>query len=118
MMVFSRLAKLMSHARVISLTLPVARPRMSAMDATGKRVRRTRKSGQGGKPVVPSGSEVRSSILAVKSESFRKYSSTALSKTTTLACSSASRALMTSWNCLTISGPMTLIGGLSIVTRQ
>jgi len=31
-------------------------------------VRRTRKSGQGGKPVVPSGSEVRSSILAVKSE--------------------------------------------------
>src|SRR6202040_2384259 len=25
---------------------------------------------------------------------------------------------MTSWNCLTISGPMTLIGGLSIVTRQ
>jgi hypothetical protein len=26
--------------------------------------------------------------------------------------------LMTSWNCLTISGPMTLIGGLSIVTRQ
>src|SRR5580700_9009090 len=25
---------------------------------------------------------------------------------------------MSSWNCLTISGPITLIGGLSIVTRQ
>jgi hypothetical protein len=68
MMAFSRLAKLMSQASVISLPLPVARPRMRAMDATGKRVRRARKSGQGGKPVVPSGSEVRSSILAVKSE--------------------------------------------------
>src|SRR5208282_5579413 len=58
MTVFSRLAKLMSQASVISLPLPVARPRMRAIDATGKRVRRTRKSGQGGKPVVPSGSEV------------------------------------------------------------
>ena len=37
---FSRLAKLTSHARVISLLLPVARPRMSATEATGKRVRR------------------------------------------------------------------------------
>jgi hypothetical protein len=35
-MVFSRLAKLMSHASVISLPLPVARPRMSAIEATGK----------------------------------------------------------------------------------
>ena len=68
MMVFSRLAKLMSHARVISLPLPVARPRMSAMEVTGKRVRRARKSGQGGKPVGPSGMPVRSSSLAVKSE--------------------------------------------------
>ena len=53
MMAFSRLAKLMSQASVISLPLPVARPRMRAMDATGKRVRRARKSGQGGKPVGP-----------------------------------------------------------------
>ena len=36
----------------------VARPRMRAMDATGNRVRRTRKSGRGGKPVGPSGNEV------------------------------------------------------------
>src|SRR3954447_16360343 len=42
----------------------------------------------------------------------------ALSKTTTLTSSSASSAAMTSWNCLTISGPMTLMGGLSTVTRQ
>jgi hypothetical protein len=118
MMVFSRLAKLMSHARVISLTLPVAQPRMRAMDATGKRVRRTSKVRPRRQACGALRSEVRSSILAVKSESFRKYSLTALSKTTTLTCSSASRALMTSWNCLTISGPMTLIGGLSIVTRQ
>ncbi len=55
MMVFSRLAKLMSQANVISLPLPVARPRMRAMEATGRRVRRTRKSGQGGKPVGPAG---------------------------------------------------------------
>ena len=41
---------------------------MSAMEATGRRVRRTRKSGQGGKPVGPAGIEVRSSSLAVKSE--------------------------------------------------
>jgi hypothetical protein len=68
MMVFSRLAKLMSQANVISLPLPVARPRIRAMEATGKRVKRARKSGQGGKPVGPSGSEVRSSSLAVKSE--------------------------------------------------
>src|SRR3979411_2878565 len=61
MMAFSRLAKLMSQASVISLPLPVARPRMRAMEATGKRVRRTRKSGQGGKPVGPGGSAVRSS---------------------------------------------------------
>jgi hypothetical protein len=37
MMAFSRLAKLMSQASVISLPLPVARPRMSAMEATGNR---------------------------------------------------------------------------------
>ena len=36
----------------------VARPRMRAMEATGNRVRRTRKSGRGGKPVGPSGNEV------------------------------------------------------------
>jgi DNA-binding NarL/FixJ family response regulator len=35
MMVFSRLAKLMSQARVISLPLPVARPRIRAIEATG-----------------------------------------------------------------------------------
>ena len=56
MMAFSRLAKLISQAKVISLPLPVARPRMRAMEATGRRVRRTRKSGQGGKPVGPAGS--------------------------------------------------------------
>src|ERR1700733_2781983 len=67
-MAFSRLAKLMSHARVISLPLPVARPRMRAMEATGRRARRARKSGQGGKPVGPSGIPVKSSIFAVKSE--------------------------------------------------
>jgi hypothetical protein len=39
-MAFSRLAKLISQARVISLPLPVARPRMRAMEATGRRVRR------------------------------------------------------------------------------
>src|ERR1700683_1174347 len=43
MMVFSRLAKLMSQASVISLPLPVARPRISAMEATGKCARRTSK---------------------------------------------------------------------------
>ena len=35
MTAFSRLAKLMSQASVISLPLPVARPRMRAMEATG-----------------------------------------------------------------------------------
>src|SRR5580700_9688576 len=49
-MAFSRLAKLMSQASVISLPLPVARPRMRAMEATGTRVSRARKSGQVGKP--------------------------------------------------------------------
>jgi hypothetical protein len=63
MMAFSRLAKLMSQVSVISLPLPVARPRMTAMEATGKRVKRTRKSGQGAKAVGPGGSAVRSSRL-------------------------------------------------------
>jgi hypothetical protein len=43
----------MSQASVISLLLPVARPRMRAMEATGKRVKRTRKSDHGAKPVGP-----------------------------------------------------------------
>ena len=57
-----------SHASVISLPFPVARPRIMAIDATGERVSRTRKSGQGGKPVGPAGIEVRSSSLVLKSE--------------------------------------------------
>src|ERR1700681_843447 len=48
MMAFSQLAKLMSQASASSLPLPVARPRMRAMEANGARVRRTRKSGQRG----------------------------------------------------------------------
>ena len=68
MMVFSRLANAMSQASVISLPLPVARPRIRAIEATGARVSRTRKSGQGGRPVGPGGMPVRSSSLAVKSE--------------------------------------------------
>src|SRR6516162_7851825 len=42
---FSRLAKLMSHASVISLPFPVARPRMQAIDTNGARVKRTSTSG-------------------------------------------------------------------------
>jgi hypothetical protein len=53
MMAFSRLAKLMSQASVISLPLPVARPRMRAMETTGKWVKRTRKSGHASRPVGP-----------------------------------------------------------------
>jgi predicted NBD/HSP70 family sugar kinase len=45
MMVLSRLAKLISQASVISLPLPVARPRMRAIETIGARGRRTRKSG-------------------------------------------------------------------------
>ncbi len=36
------------------------------MEATGKRVKRTRKSGHGGKPVGPAGIAVRSSSLAIE----------------------------------------------------
>jgi hypothetical protein len=68
MIAFSRLAKLMSQASVISLPLPVARPRIKAIDTTGARVNRTRKSGHGGRPVGPAGIEVKSSSFARKSE--------------------------------------------------
>jgi hypothetical protein len=117
-MAFSRLAKDMSQARVSSLPFPVARPRIKAIEATGARVRRTRKSGHAGRPVGPAGMEVRSSNRAMKSEWFRKYPSTALSKTTTRTSPSTSSSSITAWNCRTVSGPMTLSGGLSMVTRQ
>ena len=68
MIAFSRLANAMSQASVISLPLPVARPRIRAIDTTGERVSRARKSGHGGRPVGPGGMPVRSSIFAVKSE--------------------------------------------------
>ncbi len=118
MTVFSLLANAMSQASRISLPFPVARPRIRAIEATGARVRRTRKSGQGGRPVGPGGSDSMSSSRARKSEWLRKKPSTALSKTTTLTSSSDSTALMSCWNWRTVSGPMTLSGGLSNVTRQ
>ena len=48
--------------------LPVASIALIRGRATGKRVSRARKSGQGGKPVGPAGIEVRSSSFARKSE--------------------------------------------------
>ena len=48
--------------------LPVASIALIRGRATGKRVKRARKSGHGGKPVGPAGSVVRSSSLAWKSE--------------------------------------------------
>ena len=65
---FSRLAKLMSQASASSLPLPVARPRISAIETNGARVRRTSTSGQASRPVGPCGMLVRSSKLARKSE--------------------------------------------------
>ena len=50
---FSRLAKLMSQAKAISLPFPVARPRIKAIDTTGMRVRRTSMSGHASNPVGP-----------------------------------------------------------------
>src|SRR3989475_5320742 len=46
-MAFSRLAKRMSQARASSLPIPVARPRIDAIDTTGARLRRTSVSGHG-----------------------------------------------------------------------
>src|SRR3954466_14958839 len=60
----------------------------------------------------------RSSRRADKSLWFRKKPSMALSKTTTLTCSSASMADMMVLNSRTNCGPMTLSGGLSNVIRQ
>ena len=53
----------------------------------------------------------------IRNESERKPS-TALSKTTTLTCSSVSSAVMISFTCGSISGPKMLSGGWSNVTRQ
>ncbi len=50
---FSRLAKLMSQARAISLPFPVARPRIEAIVTMGARVRRTSMSGHPSSPVGP-----------------------------------------------------------------
>src|SRR5580700_9497199 len=50
---FSRLAKRMSQARASSLPIPVARPRIDAIDTTGARLRRTSISGHGCNPVGP-----------------------------------------------------------------
>src|SRR4051794_2463568 len=47
-----------------------------------------------------------------------KKPSTALSKTTTLTCSSVSSAVMASWSCGIASGPKMFSGGISKVTRQ
>ena len=65
---FSRLAKLMSQASASSLPFPVARPRISAIETNGARVRRTRTSGHASRPVGPCGMLVRSSKFARKSE--------------------------------------------------
>src|SRR5579883_413683 len=116
--VFSRLAKLMSQASAISLPLPVARPRIRAIDTTGMRVMRTRMSGQASSPVGPCGRLVRSLRLARKSLWFRKNPSTALSKTRTLISLSASTSVMISPSSRTNCGPITFKGGLSNVTRQ
>src|SRR5215471_14328155 len=115
---FSRLAKRMSQASAISLPLPVARPRIKAIDTTDARVSRTRISGQACKPVGPAGRPVRSSSFPRKSEWFRKKPSTALSKTTTLTCLSVSSVVMISVISRIPSGPKTLSGGWSNVTRQ
>src|SRR5215469_3793211 len=48
----------------------------------------------------------------------QKKPSTALSKTTTLTCSSVSSPVMISFNCGMVSGPKMLSGGWSNVTRQ
>ena len=117
MMVFLRLAKLMSQASVISLPLPVARPRIRAMEATG--------AGQPHEKVRPRRQTRRTrwqrgQVLDFRSE-IGVIQEVAVHRTvedTTLTCWSASIASMTAWNSRTISGPMTLIGGLSIVTRQ
>jgi hypothetical protein len=108
----------MSQASAISLPFPVARPLIKAIDTTGTRVRRTSMSGQDSSPVGPVGIRLRSSKLARKSLWFRKKPSTALSKTTTLTCSSSSMAVTMSLNSWTNCGPITLSGGLSNVIRQ
>jgi hypothetical protein len=45
----------MSQASASSLPFPVARPRISAIDTNGARVRRTRTSGHASRPVGPCG---------------------------------------------------------------
>src|SRR5262245_30807753 len=74
--------------------------------------------GQACKPVGPAGRPVRSSSFPRKSEWFRKKPSTALSKTTTLTCLSVSSVVMISAISRIPSGPKTLSGGWSNVTRQ
>src|SRR5437016_5559212 len=61
----SRLAKLMSHARAISLPFPVARPRIKAIDTKGARVRRTRMSGHASRPVGPRSEEHTSELQSL-----------------------------------------------------
>ena len=115
---FSRLTNVMSDANNISLPLPVARPRIFEMNTTGAWVTRTSMSGHASSPVGPWGRLVNSSSFTVKSLWFRKNPSTALSKTTTLTCSSCSMAVMIFPNSMTNSGPIRFSGGLSKVTRQ
>jgi hypothetical protein len=87
------------------------------MVTNGARVSLVVRSGQTGRP-VGSGAVGSSSPRATSKWAAMNYSSSALSKTTTLTAGSASSLSTRSRSATIISGSMRLRGGLSKVTRQ